>query len=188
MAEKFIIFDTGNFQTLFEIDGLSGIEHIFDRGLSVVIPNDIYREIGRAESLESVREWIDGDDRFIRPDYDDPAAARRAFQEGAITQAELDAASKNAGDRAIKALASGRELDGNNLSDRPNQAAIHAANAGERALIELTSGRKVVSFGNGHLWREVKLRRPHFFLSDDLHAEIVRQGLRVPKTDQLKEV
>lgn len=59
---------------------------------------------------------------------------------------------------------------------RPNKR-LHAGLAMRREV-----------FGNSHLWREVKLRRPHFFLSDDLHAEIVRQGLRVPKTYQLKEV
>ncbi|MEZ5840749.1 MAG: hypothetical protein R3D02_10115 [Hyphomicrobiales bacterium] len=77
---------------------------------------------------KDVQSWVKNNDRIIKPNYVDPIAdaARKAFDLREITQAEYDAAIKNAGDRAIKALASGRELDGNTLTDRPNQAAINS--------------------------------------------------------------
>jgi hypothetical protein len=44
------------------------------------------------------------------------------------------------------------------------------------------------SFGSAHLWRERRLRSPEFFLSDTLHNEIIKAGLRIPRHYRMKEV
>ncbi|KIC43025.1 hypothetical protein RA27_06820 [Ruegeria sp. ANG-R] len=42
--------------------------------------------------------------------------------------------------------------------------------------------------GSAHLWREIKLREPGVFFSDELQAEAKRQGLRLPKHFKVKDV
>jgi hypothetical protein len=49
----------------------------------------------------------------------------------------------------------------------------------------LTVSKRVV--GGAHLWRERRLLMPSVFFSDELQAEITRQGLRV-KHHRLKEI
>ncbi|WP_336512053.1 imm11 family protein [Pseudaestuariivita rosea] len=44
------------------------------------------------------------------------------------------------------------------------------------------------AIGGAHLWREQKLSQPDIFLSDTLEASAAKQGLRLPKHYQMKEV
>lgn len=51
---------------------------------------------------------------------------------------------------------------------------------------DLAVSKGVVS--GRHLWRERRLKRPNILFSDELQAEMTRQGLRIPKHHQLKVV
>ena len=50
----------------------------------------------------------------------------------------------------------------------------------------LTVSRQVTA--GAHLWRERRLLSPNIFLSNELQAELIRQGLRIFKNHQLKEI
>ncbi|MEZ5840748.1 MAG: hypothetical protein R3D02_10110 [Hyphomicrobiales bacterium] len=45
MSSKFLLVDNGVLQTLWEVGGIDALEHLFDRGLQVVIPRDVIEEI-----------------------------------------------------------------------------------------------------------------------------------------------
>lgn len=51
---------------------------------------------------------------------------------------------------------------------------------------DLTVSNRVVA--GAHLWRERRLLMPGIFFSDELQAEMTRQGLRIPKHHQLKAI
>jgi len=53
-------------------------------------------------------------------------------------------------------------------------------------LAKLAMSREAI--GSHHLWRERKLRRPQFYLSDELQAAIQQAGLRVTKHHKMKDV
>jgi hypothetical protein len=43
-------------------------------------------------------------------------------------------------------------------------------------------------FGTAHMWRERHFRTPEILISDAMHAEIIKAGLRIPKHFKMKEV
>ncbi len=81
MASSFLLIDNGVLQTLWEVGGVDALEHLFDRGLQVVIPKDVIFEIDTYPGSQALRGWVEGNDRIIKPNYLDPAAdaARIAF-------------------------------------------------------------------------------------------------------------
>ncbi|KYG24326.1 hypothetical protein SE92_32100 [Bradyrhizobium sp. AT1] len=56
----------------------------------------------------------------------------------------------------------------------------------KKAYGDLAVSKSMVA-GN-HLWRERRLKRPNILFSDELQAEMTRQGLRIPKHCRLKVV
>jgi len=78
----------------------------------------------------------------------------------------------------------------------PEQSVFQQVSEGANAFFVKFPNKKGVSdltvlkgaSAGAHLWRERRLLQPNIFLSDELQAEIVRRGSRIPRHHRLKAI
>ena len=79
-----------------------------------------------------------------------------------------------------------KQSDPDSFTDRPDSLNDQRAYTGWRNYDRIALSRAV--FGGAHLWREKCVRRPTFFMSDELRKAIKEAGLKTPPFVKMKEV
>jgi hypothetical protein len=112
----FLLVDAGSLQALWQSFGNDkGLNQLLASGRKVVVTRACLAEIDVYDGFKSVKNWVKA--HAIIPEFDDAALAdaQEAWRDGIITEEARDKIAKQAGDREIMAIATGKQLDGNTV-------------------------------------------------------------------------
>lgn len=112
---EFLIVDASSLSIIYRASKEAGLDALKSYRRQIVVTKTCYEELREFDGDAAVKAWVDRN--AIKPDYIDTALkdAQSAYLRNLITEAERDRIAAQAGDREIKALASGKMLDGNNI-------------------------------------------------------------------------
>jgi hypothetical protein len=124
---EFLIVDTSSLSIIYTASKEAGLDALKSYGKQIIVTKSCYEELRNFPGSQDVRAWVDRN--AIIPSYTDTALrdAERDFRLGLISEEARDRVRDQAGDREIKALASGKMLNGNSIDfSRDNVEAKNA--------------------------------------------------------------